>query len=111
MSVFLLINNSSTVKDVTPAKLFLDKETAIKALYEYEMKSVFKPILLYEYAMEDGVAEFPSFLYRVNRTTKNLVDGYEQIPVRVNEFIKKHPFIFDKLESFRDAENVSRRAV
>ena len=111
MSVFLLINNSSTVKDVTPAKLFFNKETAIKALYEYEMKSVFKPIVLYEYRMENDIAEIPSFLYRIKRTSKNLVEGHEQIPVRVNEFIKNHPFIFDKLESFRDAEHIDRRAV
>ena len=49
MSIFLLVNKSSTVSDVTPATVFVDKGQAIRALYEYEMATVFKPIVLYEY--------------------------------------------------------------
>jgi len=99
MSIFVLVNNSTQVADVTPAALFLDKGQAIKALYEYEMASVFRPIVLYEYPLLNGVAMIPSCFHRVTRN-RLLVDGYETVPVNPTEFIKTHPFIFDKMEAF-----------
>ena len=100
MSIFVLVNNSTQVCDVTPAALFLDKGQAIKALYEYEQMSVFRPIVLYEYPLLDGVAMIPSCFHRVTRNWRRVVDGYETVPVNSNAFIKVHPFIFDKMEAF-----------
>lgn len=100
MSIYLLVNNSSTVGDVTPAKVFVEKGVAIRALHEYEQKSVFRPIVLYEYILEDGEATYPVCFYRVHRNKKGIVEGVEKIPIREYEFKKNHPFIFDKLESF-----------
>ena len=111
MSLFILINNSSTVKDGTPVKIFQNKEVAIQNLYEYEMKSVFKPILLYEYLFVDGQAQFPKWFYKVKRDSKGIVEGIEQTPVNITEYIKTHPFVFDKLESMFDASTRKERAV
>ena len=99
MSIFLLVNNSSTVSDVTPATVFVDKEQAFRALYKYEMASVFKPIVLYEYILTDGFAKYPSFFHRVKRNWKSIVEGIETMPVNHEEYKKNHPFVFDKLES------------
>jgi len=111
MSVFLLVNNSSTVADTTPAAIFVDKGLAIRALYEYERASVFRPIVLYEYSLTDGVALHPECFHRVKRNNKGIVDGVETVPVNPAEFIKSHPFIFDKLESFLMPSNEGKRAV
>ena len=99
MSIFLLVNNSPQVADVSPAALFVDKGQAIKALYEYEQASVFRPIVLYEYALVDGVATVPTCFHRVKRNWRLVVDGYETLPIHPSEFIKQHPFIFDKLKA------------
>jgi hypothetical protein len=111
MSVFLLVNNSSTVADTTPAAIFVEKGEAIRALYEYEKVSVFRPILLYDYPLKDGVALHPVCFYRVKRNNKGIVDGVETVPVNSAEFVKSHPFIFDKLESFLLPSNEGKRAV
>jgi len=99
MSIFLLVNNSAQVSDVTPAAIFVDKGQAIKALYEYEQASVFRPIVLYEYVLTDGIATIPKCFHRVKRNWRLVVEGYETVPVHQVEFIKHHPFIFDKLEA------------
>ena len=103
MSVFLLVNNSTTVADVTPFKIFLDKGEAIRSLYEYEQVSVFKPIILYEYVLDNGNATYPIAFHKVKRNWKSVVEGIETIPVNPVEFRKKHPFIFDKLQAFTDS--------
>ena len=105
MSVFLLVNNSSTVSDATPFKIFVDKGEAIRSLYEYEQVSVFKPIVLYEYVLENGNATYPIAFHRVKRNWKSLVEGVERIPVNPVEFRKQHPFVFDKLQSFTDSSH------
>ena len=111
MSVFLLVNNASTVTDVTPAAIFLEKGAAIKALYEYEKASVFRPIVLYEYTLVDGFAQYPSCFHRVKRDWKSIVEGIETIPIQETEFRKMHPFIFDKLTSFANPSDRIERAL
>jgi hypothetical protein len=111
MSLFLLVNNSAQVADVSPAALFLDKGQAIKALYEYEQASVFRPIVLYEYVLVDGVATIPKCFHRVKRNWRSVVDGCETIPINPSEFIKQHPFIFDKLEAFTTPSTMKERAI
>ena len=100
MSIFLLVNNSAQVSDVTPAAVFLDKGQAIKALYAYEQASVFRPIILYEYSLQDGFATIPKCFHRVKRNWRLVVEGCESVPINPSEFVKAHPFIFDKLEAF-----------
>lgn len=109
MRIFILVNNSTSVSDMTPARIFTNKEEAIKELYEYEQKSVFKQIVLYEYVLENGSATYPSFFYRVKRQYKSIVEGIEHFPVNQTEFRKNHPFIFDKFESFQDLLNSKPR--
>ena len=111
MSIFVLVNNSSIVNDVTPVKMFLTRELAIQALYDYEMKSVFKPVIMYEYTLKDGVADMPTCWYKIKRSNKGIVEGHERIPVNQKEYLKRHPFLFDKLESMFDASTQNERAL
>ena len=111
MSIFLLVNNASSVADTTPAAIFTDKGLAIRTLYAYEQASVFRPIILMEYPLTDGVAKFPSCFHRVKRDWRSIVDGIETVSVNSAEFVKQHPFIFDKLESFLMPSNEGKRAV
>ena len=111
MRIYLLVNNSTSVSDTTPAKIFTKKEEAIKELFDYEQKSVFKQIVLYEYVLDNGSATYPSFFYRVKREYKSIVEGLEQFPVNHKEFRKNHPFIFDKFESFQEPTNGVTRYV
>ena len=104
MRIYLLVNNSTSVSDTTPAKIFTKKEEAIKELFDYEQKSVFKQIVLYEYVLDNGSATYPSFLYRVKREYKSIVEGIEQ-------FRKNHPCMFDTFESFQEPTNVVTRYV
>jgi len=109
MSIFLLVNKSTTVSDATPATVFVDKGQAIRALYEYEMATVFKPIVLYEYLLRDGFATYPSCFHRVKRNWKSVVEGIETVPINQEEFKKNHPFVFDKLESVRETSPEFRK--
>ena len=103
MSIFLLVNNNSTINDRTPMKIYTSFDKALAGLFELDMKSVFKPIVLYEYTLIDGVGKFPVCFYRVKRDSKHLVEGHERIPINQSEFTKIHPFVFDKYESILDA--------
>lgn len=109
--MFLLINNAVTVADVTPTAIFVDRGQAMRALYEYEQVSVFKPILLYEYVLTDGIGKYPLCFYRVKRNWKSIVEGIEKVAVNQTEFKKQHPFIFDKLESIFEPSTEIPRAV
>ena len=111
MSIFLLVNNSAQVGDITPAAVFLDKGQAIKALYEYEQTSVFRPIVLYEYVLTGGFATIPTYFHRVKRNWRLVVEGCETVPVNPTEFTKVHPFIFDKLEAFTTPSTMKERAI
>lgn len=99
MNLFIIINNASTVGDSTPVKIFTDMEEAMFFLLEYEQKSIFKPIVMYEYTLLNGSATFPKCLYRVKRDEKHLVKGIEKVPIHPAEFQKNHPFLFDKFQS------------
>ena len=99
MSVFLLINNASTVADYTPVRIFVHKQEAIAFLFAYEQATVFKPIVLYEYVLENGSATYPTCFYRVKRNDNRIVEGLETVPVNPTEFRKIHPFLYDKLQS------------
>ena len=99
MNLFVVINNASTVGDCTPVKIFTDMEEAMFFLFEYEQKSIFKPIIMYEYTLINGSATFPKCFYRVNRGEKHLVEGIEKVPINSAEFQKNHPFLFDKFQS------------
>ena len=110
MSIFILVNNASAVGDTTPVRMFTNSEEAIKFLFAYEQKSVFKPVLLYEYVLENGSATYPICFYRVKRNETQLVDGYDKVAVVPTEFRKSHPFLFDKLQSMFDASTEEHRA-
>jgi hypothetical protein len=111
MSIFLLVNNSAQVSDVTPAAIFVDKGQAIKALYEYEQASVFRPIVLYEYVLTDGIARIPKYFHRVKRNWRLVVEGCETIAINESEFVKNHPFIFDKLEALTTPSSMRERSL
>ena len=110
MSIFILVNNARSVGDTMPIRIFTNSEEAIKFLFAYEQTTVFKPILLYEYLLENGSATYPICFYRVKRNEKQLVDGYEKIAVSPTEFRKSHPFLFDKIQSMFDASTEEHRA-
>ena len=109
MSVFILVNNASTVGDYTPIKLFTNFEEASKFLLAYEQKTVFKPIILYEYVLENGSATYPVCFFRVIRNKTYVVEGIEKIPVNPTEFRKNHPFLFDKTQSMFADSSEERR--
>jgi len=99
MKLFIIINNASTVGDSTPVKIFTDLEEATAFLFEYEQKSIFKPIVMYEYTLVNGSASFPKCLYRVKRGETHLVEGLETVLINPVEFQKNHPFLFNKFQS------------
>ena len=90
MSIFLLVNNSATVRDTTPIRIYTSYEEGSKGLRDHGQHSQFQPIVLYEYVLQNGSAEYPKCFYRLSRSDKQI----ETLPVNPSEFRKQHPFLF-----------------
>lgn len=97
MHLFLLVNNASTVRDATPVTIYTNYEEAIAGLAKYEQTTVFRPIILYEYVLENGSAIYPKWMYRREREGNQV--ELTKYPVNPTEFRKSHPFVWDKGQS------------